>query len=217
MTRQSAPGSDIGRRLVRRREELGLSRAQVAERAGVAPGYLAYVEEEATASPGLAFLLRVADVLETTVPRLHGAGTELPTGRGEAAGHPVLSALAPEACRELLSGHGVGRLALTVGGAPSILPVNYDVVDGAVVFRTAAGAPALAAGQTVAFEVDHFDEARSEGWSVLVTGPAEQVTDPAGIAALAAAAATTPWAGGDRPTWIRIRPDHITGRRITAG
>ncbi|SDH96608.1 Helix-turn-helix domain-containing protein, partial [Sinosporangium album] len=39
-----APG-DIGRRVARRREDLGLTREQLAERTGMDPGYLAYLEE----------------------------------------------------------------------------------------------------------------------------------------------------------------------------
>lgn len=71
----SGPVGDIGRRLALRREELGLSREQVADRAGIAPEYLRYVEERPFASPGPTFLLRVAEALETNVPRLRGAGT----------------------------------------------------------------------------------------------------------------------------------------------
>ncbi|WP_225850452.1 pyridoxamine 5'-phosphate oxidase family protein [Streptomyces sp. HPF1205] len=218
MTHESAPVGDVGRRLVLRREELGLSRDQVAERAGVAPGYLQYVEEQPTALPGLAFWLRVAEALETTVQQLRGGSAGLPPGMAEAAAAPTLSELPPDECLRLLSGHGVGRVAVTTDAGPAIVPVNYDVVDEAIVFRTAAAAaPALAAGREVAFEVDRIDEALSEGWSVLVLGPAAEVTDAAEVRDLRARAHTTPWAGGDREQWLRIRPVRLTGRRITAG
>lgn len=214
----TTPSGDIGRRLALRREELGLTREQAAERAGIAPGYLRYVEEQPTAVPSPAFLLRMAGALETTLPRLRGADSGRPPGTGHAADHPTLSALTTDECLELLSGHGVGRIAVTTDSGPAILPVNYDVVDGAIVFRTsAAGAPSLAAGREVAFEVDRIDEARSEGWSVLVLGPAAEVTDAQQVRALRARAHTTPWAGGEREQWLRIRPVRLTRRRITAG
>lgn len=60
-----------------------------------------------------------------------------------------------------------------------------------------------------------MDERLSQGWSVLISGTAERVDDPAAVRALAARAATEPWAGGDRPLWIRVRPGNVTGRRIT--
>ncbi|CAG7646304.1 HTH cro/C1-type domain-containing protein [Actinacidiphila bryophytorum] len=218
MSPNPAPTGDIGRRLALRREELSLTREQVAERAGIAPGYLQYVEEQPSAVPGLTFLLRVAEALETTVPRLRGAETGLPPGLGEAAEHPAFTVVEPEECLALLSDHGVGRIALTTDEGPAIVPVNYDMVDGAVVFRTAPpSVPSRAAGQEVAFEVDRIDEALSEGWSVLVLGAAAEVTDPADILDLQERARTTPWAGGDRPVWMRIDPVRITGRRITAG
>jgi hypothetical protein len=63
--------------------------------------------------------------------------------------------------------------------------------------------------------VDRIDEAFSEGWSVLVRGPARAVTDPDEAARLDEQAYTTPWAGGPRDLWLRIEPVAVTGRRIT--
>ncbi|MFF7196097.1 helix-turn-helix domain-containing protein [Streptomyces sp. NPDC008079] len=56
-----------------RREQLGLSREEVAGRAGSAGGYLQFVEEEATVL-GVTFLLRLANALETTVAELVAQG-----------------------------------------------------------------------------------------------------------------------------------------------
>ena len=94
--------------------------------------------------------------------------------------------------------------------------MNYEVVDDAIVFRTAPGsAPAAAVGTDVAFEVDHVDEAMSQGWSVLAVGPARAVTEPDDVRRLAERAHTEPWAGGERELWVSIRPTRLTGRRIT--
>lgn len=217
MNGQPDTAGDIGRRLALRRKEVGLSREEVADRAGVAPGYLQYVEEQQGAFPGQAFLLRVADALGTTTSHLRGGDAGLPPGTGRAAGHPTFTVLDPDECRALMSDHGVGRLAAVTPEGPVILPLNYDVVDGSVVFRTAEGAvPSLAAGTEVAFEVDRIDDALSQGWSVLVTGPATRVTDERAVRRLDAAAHSGPWAGGRRDVWIRVDPERITGRRISA-
>lgn len=182
----------------------------------MSPDYLAYLEER-PADPTLATLIRLADALGTTVAALRGGGIDLPPGQGHALLHPQLRDLGPEECRTLLSTHGVGRIAVsTPDGRPVVVPVNYEVVDDAIVFRTAPDSVAAAAvGREVAFEVDHVDEALSQGWSVLAVGHASVVTDPESVRRLTQHAHTTPWAGGEREMWVSIRPTSLTGRRIT--
>ncbi|MGW1159747.1 helix-turn-helix domain-containing protein [Streptomyces sp. NPDC002519] len=210
------PASDLGRRITRRREELGVSREETAARAGMAAGYLQYLEEQPAAAPGAASLLRLAGALETTVRELNGGDVGLPPALGQAARHPKFTELDPRECWDLLSTHGVGRLAVPTASGPVIVPVNYSVVEGAVVFRTHLhAAPARARGSQVAFEVDRVDGALSEGWSVLVRGPADAVTDPDSVRRLQEGAHSKPWAGGRRELWIRIEPLSVTGRRIT--
>ncbi|MGV9251981.1 pyridoxamine 5'-phosphate oxidase family protein [Streptomyces sp. NPDC003697] len=213
-TGTTGPG-DIGRRVSRARRRQGLSREETARRARMSPHYLAYLEER-PGDPTLATLIRLADALGTTVTALRGGGTDLPPGQGQALLHPRLRDLGPKECRSLLAGHGVGRIAVgTPEGPPVVLPVNYDVVDEAIVFRTAPGSVTAAAADTeVAFEVDHVDEALSRGWSVLAVGPARVVTDPGTVRWLAHHAHTPPWAGGEREMWVSIRPTSLTGRRI---
>ncbi len=199
-----------------RRTELGLTREETATRAGMAVPYLQHLEEHSTASPGPAGLLRLAGALRTTVRHLTGGDAELPPGLGQAARAPHVTELTDAECRALLSTHGVGRLAVSTVSGPVIVPVNYSVVDGAIVLRTApGGTPAQAIGRQVGFEVDRIDEAFSEGWSVLVRGRARAVTDPAEVDRLAARAYSRPWAGGRRDQWLCIEPVVVTGRRIT--
>ncbi|MEU5591830.1 pyridoxamine 5'-phosphate oxidase family protein [Streptomyces sp. NPDC020298] len=209
------PG-DIGRRVTAERHRRGLSRVETARRARMAPEYLAYLEEQ-PADPTPASLFRLADALGTTVTALRGGGADLPPGQGHALLHPQLQDLGPEECRTLLSTHGVGRIAVSApDGHPAVVPVNYEVIDDAIVFRTRPGSVAAAAvGREVAFEVDHVDEALSQGWSVLAVGPARVVTEPAAVRRLARSAHSEPWAGGEREMWVSIRPTHLTGRRIT--
>ncbi|MEU1279216.1 pyridoxamine 5'-phosphate oxidase family protein [Streptomyces sp. NPDC005805] len=207
-------GGDIGRRVGARRRELGLSREEVATRAGSAPGYIQYLEEN-PAAPGMGFLLRLADALETTVTALTGSGADLPEGLGRAGYHPELVELDAPECWDLLGTHGVGRVAVTTPDGPAILPVNYVVSEGEVAFRTSPGAlPGRAAGGEVAFEVDHIDEAFSQGWSVLVVGDARTVADGDAVRRLDELAYSAPWAGGDRELWIAVAPERVTGRRI---
>uniref|UniRef100_UPI0038CDB02C helix-turn-helix domain-containing protein n=1 Tax=Streptomyces carminius TaxID=2665496 RepID=UPI0038CDB02C len=214
--RESSGPGDIGRRLALQRERLGLTREETATRAGMAPGYLAYLEEH-PASPSGPALLRLAAALETSVDWLRGGGTDLPPGRGPAAHHPRLVELGPEDCRTRLSSHGVGRIAVTTPDGPAIVPVNYLVSDTGIAFRTAPDAtPAAAVGHEVAFEVDQVDEAMRRGWSVLVVGPA-RTASPKEAARLAELAPSEPWAGGDREQWVIVRPDRVTGRQIRTG
>ncbi|MEW2304175.1 pyridoxamine 5'-phosphate oxidase family protein [Streptomyces sp. NPDC006655] len=213
---QADPG-DVGRRAAAQRRRRGLSRAETAHRARMAPDYLAYLEEQ-PADPSTSALIRLAAALGTSVAALRGGGMELPPGQGRALRRPLLRDLDADECRALLSTHGVGRIAVTsADGRPAVVPVNYEVVHDAIVFRTARHSVAASAAETeVAFEVDHVDEALSQGWSVLAVGPASVVTDPEAVRGLALRAHSTPWAGGVREMWISIRPTSLTGRRITA-
>lgn len=209
------PG-DIGRRVAVERKRQGLTRAETARRARMAPDYLAYLEEH-PADPGLASLIRLAAALGTSAAALRGGGIDLPPGQGQALVHPQLRDLSPEECRARLATHGVGRVAVSTPDGPAVVPVNYDVIDDAIVFRTAPGSvPAAAVGSDVAFEVDHVDEAMSQGWSVLVVGSARVVTEPDEVRRLADRAHTKPWAGGEREMRVSIQLSRLTGRRISS-
>ena len=116
---------------------------------------------------------------------------------------------------DLLHTSDFGRIGLTMGALPAILPVNYRMIDGAVVFRTSEGSKlnAAAAGAVVAFEVDEHDRETRTGWSVLVVGAAELVHD-LDVTAKVVAAGLAPSADGRRPAIIRIEPTFVSGRRI---
>ncbi|QOV34027.1 pyridoxamine 5'-phosphate oxidase family protein [Streptomyces ferrugineus] len=207
--------ADLGRRLMRRRAELGLTRRDVAVRAGMAPGYLRYLEESPAAAPSISALVRLAGALRTSVTVLTGGDVDLPPGRGRAARNAEFVELGVEECWRRLSTHGVGRLAVTRAEGPVVLPVNYSVVDGSIVFRTAPGSvPSQVLGTRVGFEVDHIDEAFSRGWSVLVRGRARGVTDPEARRRLEERAYSKPWAGDGRDMWVCVDPVEITGREI---
>ncbi|MFI6544264.1 helix-turn-helix domain-containing protein [Streptomyces prunicolor] len=213
---EGSPTGDLGRRIAVRRTALDLSREETAAQAGVAASYLQYLEEFPGSAPGRGVLLRLAEVLHTTVTDLAGGDSDLTPGDGRAGSDPTFTELTVQECRELLSTHGMGRVAIPTVSGPVIVPVNYSVVDGAIVYRTAPGAmPSRAAGCQVTFEIDRIDEAFAEGWSVLALGRARTVTDPDDVRRLTEHAFSTPWAGGPREEWIRIDTLSLTGRRIT--
>ena len=57
--------SEIGKRIARRRKELGLKQAEVCERAGINGKYLSCIER-ATSIPSLEVVMRLALALDTT-------------------------------------------------------------------------------------------------------------------------------------------------------
>ena len=127
--------------------------------------------------------------------------------------------IAPDECRRMLAAAagGVGRIALS-GHPAMIRPVNYAFDDEtqSVVFRSALGSrlrEGLGSG-TAAFEIDGTDPVERAGWSVIMVGEAEEVTDPAEIDRLEDFE-LEPW---DRPGlkthWVRIRATSVSGRRI---
>ena len=83
-----------------------------------------------------------------------------------------------------------------------------------MVFRTATGSKLRVASDAgvVAFEIDGYDWETISGFSVLVTGRAEQVLDDAEIARLEQLDVRPGLVGAERPFWMRIRADGITGR-----
>ena len=90
----------------------------------------------------------------------------------------ALRTLSPAECLDLLEPGGIGRVGFTSADGIMMLPVNFAVTGKTIIFRTAPDTLlALYADAQVSFEVDRFDEALHEGWSVLVQGHAHKVTD----------------------------------------
>jgi nitroimidazol reductase NimA-like FMN-containing flavoprotein (pyridoxamine 5'-phosphate oxidase superfamily) len=121
-----------------------------------------------------------------------------------------------EECLELLSGGVIGRVALSTPVGPRIVPVNYAVYDDAIVFRTAPYSELGTYGwnNEVAFEVDHIDYERHQGWSVVVLGRAELVEDPQELRDIKQRWDPRPWAGGQRNLYMKLTWHDVTGRRL---
>lgn len=118
-------------------------------------------------------------------------------------------------CTALLATQRVGRVAVDTGERPAIMPVLFALLDGDVVFRTAPGEKLVAAAlhKVVAFETDAFDVDTRTGWSVDVVGTAEELMHPDDLAR-ALQLGLAPWAGDEHDRFVRIRAEHVTGRRV---
>lgn len=121
-------------------------------------------------------------------------------------------------CLRLLRTATLGRIGLTSGALPVVLPVNFWFDGQRIYIRTGPGTKLSAATRdtVVAFEVDDIDPLWHSGWSVVATGLAHHVVEAEELAYLD----TMPiarWApdGGDH--LISITPELISGRRIVAG
>jgi nitroimidazol reductase NimA-like FMN-containing flavoprotein (pyridoxamine 5'-phosphate oxidase superfamily) len=124
-----------------------------------------------------------------------------------------LEVLDRQECEALLRSQRVGRVGLST---PLVLPVQFALFEGDVVFRTAPGEKLIAAvlGRRVAFEVDDFDVAAGTGWSVIVTGAAEEIVDKEQLERVRELE-LHPWAGELRDRFVRIRTEELSGRRIS--
>jgi nitroimidazol reductase NimA-like FMN-containing flavoprotein (pyridoxamine 5'-phosphate oxidase superfamily) len=129
--------------------------------------------------------------------------------------------LGEDECLRLIAPGGVGRIGYQSRFGPAVLPVNYELHDGAVLFRTAHDSTLdedLKTGITgaeykVAFEIDNIDVPGRQGWSVLIQGAAHRVQTEAERES-AMKAGIEPWPGGQRELFVRIVPSRVTGRRI---
>jgi nitroimidazol reductase NimA-like FMN-containing flavoprotein (pyridoxamine 5'-phosphate oxidase superfamily) len=122
-------------------------------------------------------------------------------------------------CLRLLAEASVGRIVYTRHALPAVRPVNFALDrDGAVVIRTSAASELVRAidGAVVAFEADEVDAATHSGWSVVVTGAAGLVTDPAEHERLLRTGPRS-WVSAQQEIFVRIDPELVTGRELVAG
>lgn len=122
-------------------------------------------------------------------------------------------------CLRLMASVPVGRIVHTRQALPAVLPVNFTLDgNGGVLLRTAAASQLVRAidGVVVAFETDELDAAAQSGWSVVVTGRAGVVDDPAEHAHLCRVGPRS-WAPSPDEVFVRIAPELITGRELVGG
>jgi transcriptional regulator with XRE-family HTH domain len=217
LTNDRRDAGDVGRRIAERQDELDLTTAQVADRAGMTTVYLEYLEHTPTAEPSSSALLRIALALEMSTSDLLGGEHDRSRGRADAASDPHLVAIDEEGCHELLAGGGVGRVVFRSAGRPVALPVNFKTLAGDIIFRSAddGEVSAIKCDEPVSFEVDRIDDAMREGWSVLVTGTVHPVRADDQVHEVQALG-IEPWAGGERQTYFCLSVSRLTGKRINA-
>lgn len=129
---------------------------------------------------------------------------------------PRLEPLTQEECMALLSTVSVGRVGIHIDALPAVLPVNFALHNGSVVFRTVPGTKLHDATQdaVIAFQADHYGDLREPiGWSVLVRGVAQQITDPSTLAA-ARLLPLGSWALDGPDQYVSVEPALVTGRRV---
>lgn len=118
-----------------------------------------------------------------------------------------------EAMRRLAS-VALGRIVFTQRALPMVRPVNHIMLDGDIIVRSPDGASIVhpedpGRGTVVAYEADEIDPETHHGWSVVVTGVARIVDDPAEADRLAAL--LRPWALVTMNHVIRISPEIVSG------
>jgi uncharacterized protein len=130
----------------------------------------------------------------------------------------LMEDIAEGECLKLLEQHHFGRVAFVQrsGEPPMIMPLNYLVRAKTVVVRvdpdTKLGSALRDAA--VSFEIDGIDQRERTGWSVVVSGRAQQVVDLGELDELRQTP-LLPWAPGDRSQYVRITLELVTGRRIS--
>jgi nitroimidazol reductase NimA-like FMN-containing flavoprotein (pyridoxamine 5'-phosphate oxidase superfamily) len=124
-----------------------------------------------------------------------------------------LEVLDRKECLRLLDGPGLGRIAVTSGALPVVMPLGYAMDGDSIVVETGRGTTLdfATAGSVVAFEVDNLHEHGHCGWTVMVTGVAEKVHDSREIQRLRRLLTDEPDDVGVR--FIRISSELISGRR----
>lgn len=123
-----------------------------------------------------------------------------------------VASLTREECWDLLRREEFGRLAYTLGGEAHIVPINYAVDEGRLVFRTAAGSKlsAILEGGTVAFEID--DIGTEWAASVIVRGTAVEL--PEEEARWADQLRLRPWIRSEKQHVVAITPAELSGLKF---
>jgi nitroimidazol reductase NimA-like FMN-containing flavoprotein (pyridoxamine 5'-phosphate oxidase superfamily) len=120
-------------------------------------------------------------------------------------------------CRALLAEEEVGRVAyVDVDGYPVVVPVNFVIDGDLIAIRSDLGSKLDRIPlHRVAFEVDRTDRSNHAGWSVLVCGSGQDVTNAIGDRYDALRQRSLPtWAPGEKAHWLTIDITRISGRRI---
>lgn len=114
-----------------------------------------------------------------------------------------------------LRGLSLGRIVFSLRALPAIRPASHLVDEGDIIVRGHPGSPVgNAAGQVVAYQADEFDPGAHLGWSVVMTGLATAIDDPAETARYELL--LRPWVRRAMTSLVRITPEIVTGYEVVA-
>jgi uncharacterized protein len=121
-------------------------------------------------------------------------------------------------CMELLAQQVIGRIVFVDEQGPGAVPVNFAVVGDEIVLRVAEDSHLRKLiNNPIGFEADHTNADQTNGWSVLVRGSGREVplAQVAGLLRSLGDALPRPWAEGVHNTWLAIKVESVTGRRLS--
>lgn len=127
----------------------------------------------------------------------------------------VLQELDEAECRRLLASAPVGRLGYSERALPMVVPVHCTVRGEEMLIGGPVGSKVADAvrGHVVAFEVDDYEPAVREGWTVGVVGVVREITDPVEFAAVDALD-FAPWTPGRTPIYLAVSLTMLHGHRL---
>lgn len=116
-------------------------------------------------------------------------------------------------CWEFLRQQEFGRLAFHLVGEVHIVPINYAVDHGTLLFRTAEGDKLLGVVMNgdVAFEIDEYDDTSAR--SVILRGTARKLEEDE--ESRADVVPLRPWVSELRYNVVEITPTSISGRAFS--
>jgi nitroimidazol reductase NimA-like FMN-containing flavoprotein (pyridoxamine 5'-phosphate oxidase superfamily) len=120
-------------------------------------------------------------------------------------------------CLALLGQASLGRVGVSVGALPVILPVFYALDDQSILLRTVAGTQLDAATKNavVAFQADAYVPASFSGWSVMAQGVASRVSNPHELRRMSLVSMPS-WPTDDGgANMVRIEIARLSGRRFS--
>ncbi len=126
----------------------------------------------------------------------------------------VLELTEPE-CWDLVGSVSLGRVVFSMHAMPAIRPVNHLVDDKTIIIRSHLGAAIVGHAArdeaVVCYEADQLDADRHTGWSVIMTGLARLVQEPARSRY---ERLLEPWVDRHMDYVISIKPRIVTGIRL---
>ncbi|WP_327064738.1 helix-turn-helix domain-containing protein [Kitasatospora sp. NBC_01250] len=205
--------AQVVERIRRRREELGLSREEVAHRAGMSLEYTHLLQRlDLDFHP--AALRRIAAVLDLSYDQLMGEREE--SGSVPADARLMITRLTEQECWDALGVRNVGYLGYLDRSDAWAIPMDYLVDGRQLVYRiTPTGPLATAPGVPALLESEGTSGDLRRCWNVLAAGLTTSLADADVSADLRTRVAAESERGeGEGERWMCLAVTRIAGRRI---